>query len=79
MHADNKLTERNIDGPEKLRESARYEMLFDPQTAGGLLAAVPEQQAKSCLAALHEAGLEKAAIIGQVGDATDGPARIVLV
>ena len=78
LHADNKLTERDIDGPQMLRESARYEMLFDPQTAGGLLAAVPETRVKSCLSALHEAGLEQAAVIGQVGDEVDGPARIVL-
>jgi len=85
LHADNKLTERSVygadsaDGPQMLRESARYEMLFDPQTAGGLLAAVPETRAKSCLAALHEAGLEQAAVIGQAGDEADGPARIVLM
>ena len=79
LHADNKLTEKNINGWDKLRGSARYEILFDPQTAGGLLAAVPEARAKSCLAALREAGLEQAAVIGQVGDGADGPARIQLV
>ncbi len=78
LHADNKLAESNIHGRNKLRGAARYEILFDPQTAGGLLAAVPEARARSCLAALREAGLEQAAIIGRVGDAADGPARIVL-
>ena len=78
LHADNKLSKKNIDGRNKLRESARYEILFDPQTAGGLLAAVPEARAQSCLATLREAGLEQAAMIGQVGDETDGPARIIL-
>lgn len=79
LHADNKLTEKNINGRDELRGTARYEILFDPQTAGGLLAAVPGKKAKSCLAALHEAGLEQAAVIGQVGDQADGPARIQLV
>ena len=79
LHADNKLTEKNINGRDELRESARYEILFDPQTAGGLLAAVPEKKAKPCLAALHEAGLEQAAVIGQVGDQADGSARIQLM
>ena len=79
LHADNKLTEKNINGRDELRESARYEILFDPQTAGGLLAAVPGKKAKACLAALHEAGLEQAAVIGLVGNQADGPARIQLV
>ncbi len=78
LHADNRLIERNMEGRRELRESARFEALFDPQTAGGLLAAVPEKKAKSCLAALRDSGLEQAAIIGLAGDGTDGPARIVL-
>ncbi len=79
LHADNKLTEKSINGRDELRGTARYEILFDPQTAGGLLAAVPGKKAKACLAALHEAGLEQAAVIGLVGDQADGPARIQLV
>ena len=78
LHADNKLIERNIEGRGESRESARREILFDPQTAGGLLAAVPESKARSCLNALIDSGLEQAAIIGQAGDGEDGPARIAL-
>jgi len=78
LHADNKLVERHIEGRGESRQSARHEILFDPQTAGGLLAAVPESKARSCLNALRDSGLEQAAIIGQAGDSADGPARIVL-
>ena len=78
LHADNRLIERNMEGCGELRESARFEALFDPQTAGGLLAAAPEKKAESCLAALQDSGLEQAAIIGLAGDSADGPARIVL-
>ena len=78
LHADNRLIERNMEGRRELRESARFEALFDPQTAGGLLAAVPEEKAEPCLAALRDSGLEQAATIGLAGDAADGPARIVL-
>lgn len=42
------------------------EILMDPQTSGGLLVAVDQRQAPQLLAALHEAGVSSAAIIGRV-------------
>lgn len=47
----------------KLRRE-QEEVLFDPQTSGGLLAALPEAQAREYLRDLHAAGLSWAAIIG---------------
>ena len=44
----------------------RVRLLADPQTAGGLLAAVPEPQAGACVAALVEAGYCGSADIGSV-------------
>ena len=41
-------------------------LLFDPQTSGGLLLAVPETQADDMLAALKNAGVENAARVGRV-------------
>ncbi len=42
------------------------EIVFDPQTAGGLLAAVPGDQVEPLLAALHKAGVSDAVHIGDV-------------
>ncbi|WP_263970556.1 selenide, water dikinase SelD [Leptolyngbya sp. KIOST-1] len=54
-----------------------YPLLFDPQTAGGLLAAVPARQGQSCLAALQRQGYDQAAIVGEV-TAAGGPWPLTL-
>lgn len=64
------------------RDHPRYGLLFDPQTAGGLLAGVPADRAEACLAELKALGYVEAAIIGRViaasEDMTDDPAPIRL-
>jgi selenide,water dikinase len=42
------------------------DVLFDPQTSGGLLISVAGAQAEALVAALHKAGVKAAAAIGEV-------------
>ena len=55
----------------KLAAHAAYPLLFDPQTAGGLLAGVDEQQAEACLQQLQGLGYSHAQIVARVGEAPE--------
>jgi selenide, water dikinase len=44
-----------------------YPLIFDPQTAGGLLAGVPLAKAQRCIDDLRAAGYPRASVIGLVG------------
>jgi len=44
------------------------ELLFDPQTSGGLLLSVPAAEADDLAAALHAAGVETAVCVGRVNE-----------
>ena len=54
----------------------RQDMLFDPQTSGGLLICMPEAQAEDLVAALKDAGLGDAAKVGEI---VAGPAEKIRV
>ncbi len=51
---------------------AEEELLYDPQTSGGLILSVPSDQASGLITALHNAGVSSAVKIGEVTDGAPG-------
>lgn len=66
LHADNSRTRKVMDIATDIAESPLLELLFDPQTAGGLLASVPSSEASRCLQELKDKGYGEARIIGRI-------------
>jgi selenide,water dikinase len=60
-------------------DDPRYALLFDPQTAGGLLAGVPGDQAEACVTALEALGYRRCAIIGTVLPPGGEPESVTLL
>jgi selenide,water dikinase len=69
---------RALRNAEDFVEDPRYPLLFDPQTAGGLLASVPAAQAAACVQALKAAGYGHTAIIGRITAQADAIEPVVL-
>jgi selenide,water dikinase len=57
---------RALSNQAEMVKHPRYPLIFDPQTAGGLLASVPGDQVAACVAALRAAGYASTAVIGRV-------------
>jgi selenide,water dikinase len=65
-------TRCRFDRPD-LKSRPEYHALFDPQTSGGLLLAVPPARAAEFLDQLHRTGVSTAVIVGEVLAATENP------
>ena len=57
---------RGIRDQEQWVKHPRYPLIFDPQTAGGLLASVPADIAEACVAELKSLGYPHTAIVGRI-------------
>jgi selenide,water dikinase len=53
------------------------DILFDPQTAGGLLISLPSDDSEHLLARMHQEGITEAAIVGEVVAATESMIRVI--
>ena len=68
---DNYQFETSIRAEKSVREDERYPLLFDPQTCGGLLLAVPQNLSQQFTRLAAQRQLPQPFWIGQVGEQTD--------
>jgi selenide,water dikinase len=69
---------RALRNQQEIVNHPRYPLVFDPQTAGGLLASVPPGRADACLQALRALGYRHAAAIGRILPQGEEPEPILL-
>lgn len=69
---------RALRNPAAMVEHPRYPLIFDPQTAGGLLASLPAANAEACLEELQQLGYARAAVIGRVNEQGESIEPVVL-
>ncbi|MFA9460307.1 selenide, water dikinase SelD [Thiohalorhabdus methylotrophus] len=79
LQPENVRLRRAVKNPEAAGADERYPLLFDPQTAGGLLASVPEERAQDCLAALRGGGYPEAAVLGRVLEASGAEESVAVI
>ncbi len=75
LHRNREFRKGMIDIDESVPQYLQ-DILYDPQTSGGLLIAVPEEKAVPLLNKLHEEGITETAIIGWVVVENKGRIRV---
>ena len=74
LQSANVRLRRALRNQEAMVNHPRYPLIFDPQTAGGLLASVPADRVDACIHALRQLGYTKTVAIGRIlaqGDALE--------
>ncbi len=79
LQPQNLRLRRAINNIEAAAKHPAFPLLFDPQTAGGLLAGVAHEQADACVEALQLFGYADSRIIGRIKALSDQQAPIKIV
>ncbi len=78
LQEQNVRLRRAIKDPGELAGHKHFPLLFDPQTSGGLLAAIPAENVEACLSELKELGYPVSVVIGEVTDDTESLESVTL-
>ena len=71
---------RAVANQDEMSGNPRYPLIYDPQTAGGLLAAVDKDKVDACIRDLREAGYHATCVSVrriQIVDGRDGAGQVV--
>jgi selenide, water dikinase len=79
LQSANVRLRRALRNQEEFVKHPRYPLIFDPQTAGGLLASVPADRVDACIAALKAQGYPHTCKIGRILPQGDALEPITLV
>jgi selenide,water dikinase len=78
LQPQNLRLRRAITNAEEWHSHLTYALLFDPQTAGGLLASIHEEKVDDCLNGLRAQGYQSAVLVGRVKQRGTEDAAITL-
>ena len=78
LHSANLDLRRALGNLEEAKNHPNFALLFDPQTAGGLLASLPLDRVDACITELHSLGYPAARKIGRILAKGDAPEAIFL-
>lgn len=76
LQPQNLRLRRAVRDLERAARHPRFPLLFDPQTAGGLLAGIPAENASACVSELRGLGYPAATVIGRIEPSGDAAAPI---
>jgi len=79
LQSANVRLRRALRNAQAFADDPRYALLFDPQTAGGLLASVPPDRAAACISRLQAQGYRHARVIGHVVASADAQEPVTLL
>lgn len=77
LQAENRRAEQQLQNIDAFKQHPYFQLLFDPQTAGGLLAALPDNQVDACLDELRHSDCTQARIIGSIS-VSNSDSRVIL-
>ena len=77
LHTVNQQNQESVVNLEEYISSPIFQLILDPQTAGGLLAALPVGNVDRCIKNLREKGYHNTSIVGTVVGAGTGKIRLV--
>jgi len=79
LQPENLRASRYISNLDKFKFNPNYPLLFDPQTSGGLVAAIAAEQAIACLESLKALGYPHSRVIGRVTPQPKGIKPIIQI